>query len=278
MLFYLVLLLAHLGLACCAKPELLWFYTLDDFSFDENDRLTSSHVLFSETGCDIPLIENLNPGIMSSELQKNFGFESITRDDCAAVSVIQGAPKHLLHAVLPQQKFNSSTTLREWLDTMLVKERGWISFHDTDMDIFWVPQDGERRKVAVLRPGESNTVWLNSILGHTFHIVDQRNGELVASTYVEVDGVQIIGTVPRPDPSTHPAPEDVIRGVHDTLRTEYGRSLNVKRTFTALGFDKGRLPDDIFCSILTYYYNNRLNVYFEDWESFHVNWWESANW
>jgi hypothetical protein len=36
-----------------------------------------------------------------------------------------------------------------------------------------------------------------------------------------------------------------------------GESLEVKRTFTPLGFSKGRLPDDVFASMREFYYNNR---------------------
>jgi len=51
----------------------------------------------------------------------------------------------------------------------------------------------------------------------------------------------------------------------------------VPRTFSELGFKKGRLPDDIFASMGSFYYNNRHNKVREEWtgKGVFVNWWET---
>lgn len=255
--------------------------SLEDLPFDQNDRLSSTFVLFSEIGCDVnwDQLGHLSYGIISSEMFALFGFEQLSEYDCRAVCVFQGAPKHLVHAVFDSQRYDGSTDPNEWFKNIRTKERGWISYYPSDLNIYWVDDAGSRKMVALLSPGEKNTVWLSSQLGHNFVIHDSQTDEYVASTHVLFDGVQIIGEVIRPDLSSTPKPEDVLIGVENTLATEFDRSFLVQRTFTSLGFDKGRLPDDIFCSMLTYYYNNYANVYLEEWVGmFHVNWWEADNW
>jgi hypothetical protein len=65
--------------------------------------------------------------------------------------------------------------------------------------------------------------------------------------------------------------------LQNTFYNEYEGSLQVKRTFTSLGFNKGRLPPDLFASIEAYYYNNKNHLALEEWHKkggLHVNWYE----
>lgn len=60
------------------------------------------------------------------------------------------------------------------------------------------------------------------------------------------------------------------------MRNEWTRCNRVKRTFTELGFAKGKLPKDVWASLSTYNYNNKANAAREEWDrkGFFVNWWE----
>ena len=62
-----------------------------------------------------------------------------------------------------------------------------------------------------------------------------------------------------------------------TLHNEWRRHNRVTRTFSELGFKKGRLPDDLFASMGAFYYNNRHNKVNEEWKGkgVFVNWWET---
>lgn len=76
------------------------------------------------------------------------------------------------------------------------------------------------------------------------------------------------------------APEGVEKHVKRALDSEWKRHKVVKRTFSALAFDKGRLPDDMFASLGSYYYNNRNPPHkvLEEWGShkgIFVNYWET---
>ena len=48
--------------------------------------------------------------------------------------------------------------------------------------------------------------------------------------------------------------------VDDVHHTRHIRYLQVRRTFTEVGFATAPIPDPIWASISTYYHNNRLNV------------------
>lgn len=67
------------------------------------------------------------------------------------------------------------------------------------------------------------------------------------------------------------------RGVQETFKMEWNRAHRVSRTFTEFGFNKGRLPHDLWSSISGYYHNNRDHKVIEEWDSkgLYVNWWET---
>jgi hypothetical protein len=48
--------------------------------------------------------------------------------------------------------------------------------------------------------------------------------------------------------------------VKQTLRMEWDRAHRIQRTFTEFGFNKGKLPNDLWASISSYYYNNRSKL------------------
>lgn len=67
------------------------------------------------------------------------------------------------------------------------------------------------------------------------------------------------------------------RQILNTFKGEWIHSNDCTRTFTKLGFNKGRLPSDLFASIEAYYYNNRNHLAIEEWHKkggVHVNWYE----
>eukprot|EP01036_Dinobryon_divergens_P037626 gene37626-49268_t len=64
------------------------------------------------------------------------------------------------------------------------------------------------------------------------------------------------------------------QGVKHLFQSEFIRSRRVKRTFTEFGFNKGRLPDDVWGSMQTYYYNNRFNYVREEYSDVSINWYE----
>jgi hypothetical protein len=62
-----------------------------------------------------------------------------------------------------------------------------------------------------------------------------------------------------------------------TLDSEWMKKNAVKRTFTDLGFNRGRLPHDLWGSISAYHYNNRNSKSLEEWyaKGVFVNWYDA---
>ena len=85
--------------------------------------------------------------------------------------------------------------------------------------------------------------------------------ELLVTTLIEYDGFQVIG-----DAGSYISQQNNTLRIHDTLRAEWERSRRIKRTFTEFGFSKARVPDDLWGSISSYYYNNRNSKVREEWE------------
>jgi hypothetical protein len=103
-----------------------------------------------------------------------------------------------------------------------------------------------------------------------------RNGEdeLIDEFTIDHGLVKAFGEAP---PSGDITAHTIEEEIESTLKDEWRRHTIVKRTFSPLGFDKGRLPPDIFASMGAWFYNNRHNKVREQWsgKGVYVNWWES---
>lgn len=147
-----------------------------------------------------------------------------------------------------------------------------MNYAEHDGIIYWINNKGRRVKVADLKRGERNTAWHNSFLGHRFEIVDSINGQVLSNVTVKYHSINPIGSAP-----SALTKREVSKQVMNTFVAEWDRAHRVKRTFTEFGFDKGRLPHDLWGSISAYYYNNRHAKVIEEWDSkgLYVNWWEA---
>jgi len=250
--------------------------SISDLPFDESNHLSSTWILYSGDGCDFGAVASqslLRIGYISPELFRMFSADEASQS-CVAVGLLQGTPRSLIYAILDRNIYLGFEPLEDWLNQFLLKEIGWLSYLPQSLDVIWISHVGDRHKVADLHTGERYTVWLTTSLGHMFEVVDPANGEVVGSMLVEFDAFHVIGQPVRPSPS--PSAEEVLRGVESTLQLEYNRSMQIRRTFTSTGFSRGRLPDDLYASMATYYYNNYQQVYIEEWIGmYHINWWET---
>lgn len=137
--------------------------------------------------------------------------------------------------------------------------------------MYWVDiNTGNKVHNADLKPGERNTNFITTFVGHTFEVYDSHpdkedplHNQLLHKFTVQNNG--IIGFNNHRQPTL--PKEHVAQEVKRTLTSEWERHSKVKRTFSPLGFDKGRLPDDLYASLGSYYYNNRNapHVVHEEW-------------
>jgi len=151
------------------------------------------------------------------------------------------------------------------------------------LKVYWVSvstQTPDRQYIhtLTLEYGERNTRCFNTFLGHQFVVKDhQENIIPVPEATFTVEYPLILGFGEAQQHDIPLAANHFDKTIEDTLRTEWQRHNVPQRTFSPLGFAKGRLPNDVFGSMGAFFYNNRLNKYREEWggKGVFVNWWQS---
>lgn len=149
------------------------------------------------------------------------------------------------------------------------------------MHVYWVDAITNKKILGLtLDPGEDRFTY--TYIGHQFEVYtdlpheNKLDNEMIAQFTIENSGVINFGIKPH----GHLSKEDVDCKMKEAMDDEWQRQLRVTRTFSPLGFEKGRLPDDVFASLASYYYNNRNppNIALEDWDlgqGIFVNFWET---
>ncbi|KAL3939400.1 MAG: hypothetical protein SGBAC_005868 [Bacillariaceae sp.] len=210
-------------------------------------------------------------------------------EHCPVVCVERGVQQHLAGAVLPHRYFTPTQKkvrkrdqqYERWFGNACSKvEVCLLNYHDNvdPLMVYWLKNDGTRVKQFDLNYGEQHTICINSYIGHTFLVTtkdEEGPNSLVAEVPVKFNLIRPFGESP---PSDHTHSRNFTREIHTSLRHEWVRQDRIKRTFSPLGFAKGRLPDDVFASLGALYYNNQNNVCLEEWggKGVFVNWWETG--
>jgi hypothetical protein len=167
-------------------------------------------------------------------------------------------------------------------DSCAMLEYGFVNYHVNPVKIYWINHQGEPIYNQDLDHGEHSTSFITTFVGHKFQVYDTKPNEdaLTNEMLIEVivPNTGIVGINNHMVP--HIPKEDVEEEVRRTLANEWTRHNRVKRTFSPLGFMKGRLPDDMYASLGAYYYNNRNppNKIHEEWttaKGVFVNYWET---
>jgi len=145
------------------------------------------------------------------------------------------------------------------------------------LQVYWIsPNNGERSLTAEVGYSDQKTRCFNSFIGHKFEVEDEESGFFEEVT-IEHLTTKSFGTSPPSSSQRFDGIDEVERNVENALTTEWSKHKMVPRTFSSLGFAKGRLPDDVFANMAAFYYNNRDNAVNEEWEGkgVFVNWWET---
>lgn len=249
-------------------------------------RLTSHHLLY--THCSEEQISEIREiGAALHELvpmDEELALLSTGKEPsvCTLVRLVKGMQVEHLRYPLPEKIFRYDSTqspesLREWVASHCFEaEVGLVNQGSKDLQLLWLDTDGQHKDLGVLGPGEVNTRWMTSYLGHRFEVVDPDSQQVLAAITVESDGFYVVGDKPAPVVVDKEFLDQLEERVEMTVMDEWNKSRRVKRTFTGLGFSKGRLPYDLYASMSAYYYNNRDRMMREEWgnKGLFVNWWE----
>jgi hypothetical protein len=192
---------------------------------------------------------------------------------CIAVALERGTAKEHLKEVMPHMRFSGLTGFSEWLASIRKSEIGFMHFFEHTVSIYYVDRAKEI-KLTSIGKAERNTFWSESYLGHKFIVRSDLNNEVLAEITNEYNSFHVLG-VPETD-GVRPMPNERER-IRETFDFEFENANKVKRTFTRFGFNKGKLPRDLYASIYAFYYNNQNSLALEEWytrSGLHVNWYE----
>jgi hypothetical protein len=202
-------------------------------------------------------------------------------DGCVAACLEKGTDRSVAGHTMPYQQYDPQTstgTLTQWYELNCHRvEVCLVNYYNTEraLTVHWIHQETKQAQVHnTVGPGDKNTRCFYSYLGHSFRVTDEVDGVIDEFT-VEHSLVKAFGDSP---PSGYRAKGHTFdKEIEGTLKMEWTRHNKVKRTFSPLGFDKGRLPPDVFASMGSFFHNNRNNKVREEWtgKGVYVNWWES---
>lgn len=292
----------------------LTFQQLSSIPLDEHGNVKDHWLLYPDGACanavenEFKLVERANrmAARVSGDLEKKLFDNDRSRSaissstlGCPVACLNKGVPANLIYTPadylvysgkrdsIKFQTYDSSIEdflgsdmdaefpLRQWIVEACQRvEVGWTSYNDHHINMYWMAHDGRRLPVGTLEKGEKKTVWQVSTLGHVFEFEDATTGEIFPRFVVEYEGFHVIGDSGSRVGLNISNPEPDIKG---TLDAEWDRAHRVKRTFTEFGFNVGRVPNDLWSSIVSYYNTNRGQYHREEWDrkGVHVNWWEA---
>ncbi len=224
--------------------------------------------------------------------------EAALKKTCRAVALDRGTSRNHTAFVVPEKQFSLDTSaideskavnlMHDWLrDSVMRVEIGFINWQPNVVEIWWInddlPPSHPRARVYLidLQRKEKATQWQTTTLGHRFEIIDKVTRESYGIYVAEYPRFVVLGETPEEEYLGHEVNyRQISDDVMATFNQEWRRAHRVKRTFTSLGFNKAKLPDDLWASISSYYYNNQRNAAIEEWggKGVFVNWWEVPSW
>lgn len=272
-----------------------------DLEYDENQRLNGNYLVYEKSPACQSQQAKLDTfthsryvALQAVDAAHEALFGSNNNNDktqdttCRAVCLGRGVSQDLVHAVMPHMRYDhdddknrqsAAQGLDVWFkDSCSQVESCFMNYYDPHeaIQIYWIhPTTGQRVKHVTLEYGEQKTKCFSTYLGHEF-VAESASGQEIGRVVIEFVTVLAFGdSPPSGDPKRH---GDAIQAeITSTLQHEWTRHERVTRTFSPLGFAKGRLPDDVFAYVGAFYYNNRRNRVREEWKGkgVFVNWWET---
>ena len=195
-------------------------YHRDDIArhlqFDESMRLTSNWLVHSDSDfCEklsrtawkavAPSFSRISA--VAEDTMKSF-FEGSFHDGdlfgfsppCIVIHYNMGTDrKHLLDP-LPEDIIlfeaddkTARATYREFLELHEKVEVGWVSHLHNNFSLYWInPTTHNREYTASILYGNDNTIWIDSVIGSVFELVDEKD-ELVDKYVIKFNSFFVVG-------------------------------------------------------------------------------------
>jgi len=266
-----------------SKPVAAVTSISNDLSFDENGKLKSFHLLFPLDSPDCPAAKYSPWAAFETHAITGEALDLVFPDyqagDCVAACVERGTDQTLAGYTMPHFHYDDCdskevSTFGNWFEEKCAMvEVCLINYYSIEpLKIYWIkPGTGDASFQQNLEYGDMKTACFRSYLGHKFEV--RTKDELLDAFTVEHILSKAIGKSKPPDSSSRSFEEEIV----GALNNEWHKHKVVKRTFSPLGFAKGRLPNDVFAAMGSFFYNNRNNKVREEWggRGVFVNWWET---
>ena len=264
--------------ALCAVIE-----SLDELELDENGRLKDHWLVYADGGCQVAVESAWKEVNGDSTGRKAVALSGKARSDmlgdvaCGVAVLDRGLEAEFITTpfvpVFNYTRWRYSALIK-WMNVNSRVEMGFLSYHANDISVDWINfETGDAVPIGVLEPGEPNTMWREARMGHLFRFTDVKTSENLFNFTAAYDSFNVVGSGSAP--GSPPSQKEVRRDTAQLLTDAVHNAHRIVRTFTEMGFDKGRLPRALYGSMRTFYYNNRHSKAHEDWpkEERNVNWW-----
>ncbi len=280
-----IIVVALASFASCAMA--LSQQSINDFSelsYDANDRLTKNYLFYaSSSPCaasvkDFPSRDAI---AISDELMEKILKKPVIPNSCPIACIERGYHKDFVADPLPDSIGYDVADVEVFAQEHCQKvELSYHNYHPYPVKVFWIDPIRHRRvyQGTVGTQYAKETGRQITYLSHQFEFRDERTDELLRSITVTHEMYINIGHK-QPNPALAEV-EEFIDHLNETavetFDMEWKRSQKVKRTFSEFGFQKSKLPRDVWGSMTAYYYNNDAESIAEDWtgKGIYVNWWE----
>jgi len=254
----------------------------NELNFDENGKLESFQLLFPLESPNCPAATYTpwhgyeTHAIAGKAL--DLVFPDYQAGDCVAACVERGTDHTIAGSTMPHLHYDGSvvdTSFPDWFESKCAMVDVCLMNYfikKRPLQLYWIKPDTEEAIFTQdLDYGEPKTTCFSSFLGHKFEV--RLDDEVLNAFIVDHTLVKAIGKSKPPDTSKRSFEKEIV----SALSNEWDKHKYVKRTFSPLGFAKGRLPDDVFAAMGSFFYNNRHNKIREEWggRGVFVNWWET---
>jgi hypothetical protein len=235
---------------------------LSQLKYDDNNRLIRNHMLYEKCFLSSEIISwkhYVNQNYTESRgMVKAVADIFRTKNDtsCMAVCLRKGTFRDHVQYPLPHFIYSRGVTdLQQWMDDCEAVELGIITPRgDTVVNLNVVQENGKSKTVLTFNYGTDTHLWSNVPIGAVYEMTDAHSDKLLGRVVVESSGVEVLSPEKFADPETRHSKRENING---TFSKCWQDAQSVRRTFSSRGFEKFRLPMDLWSLLSTYHYNNR---------------------
>lgn len=182
------------------------FTSPTDFPFNNDLRLAYDLLLYQDnTGCEqiAQQISKSEYHVREARAISNTLFEdifgrSVAGSTCALACLDMGSPAKYVTRVIPEKRYHfgaeTNVSVNDWYnDVCEMKEVGFGSYGKS-FAVYWLNATNDRVLVqAFVEAGFTNTLWLESYVGHKFEIVDPGSGASLGVYEVTHDAFYAVG-------------------------------------------------------------------------------------